>query len=153
VATPEANEGIQAPEGDRLVATRRRGGWVTLLGEKSLERDLAAELSMILGPVAWAERKGDEASFARFERKKAVEEAAGLDEASGALRALGITAHDMKAPGKAVSLTFAHYAPPGERSPSRIRKMSALGLAFLPPKEARIANSKGSKFKDRRPSS
>ena len=101
-------------------------------------------MSTILGTVLWAERMGDAARFARFERKKPVEEIEGLDEASGALRAHGVTAHDTKAPGKTVSLAFTDYAPPGEKSPARIRKMSALGVAFLPPDLARKAKSKRS---------
>lgn len=132
---------IRSGDGARYVATRRRGGWVTLLAEKGVDRELASELSMILGPVAWAEKKGDDAVCVRFERKRAVEEATGLDEVGGALRALGITAHDTKAPGKVVTLGWTDYVPPGETSPARLRKMSALGLAFLPPDLARKANS------------
>src|SRR5581483_1444711 len=112
----------RAPDAERFVATRRRGGWVTLLGAKGVERELAAELSTILGTILWAERKGDEARFARFERKQLAEELSGLDEVAGALRAHGVTAHDPKAPGKVVSLSWPDYAPPGERSPARLRR-------------------------------
>jgi hypothetical protein len=133
---------IKAKDATRYVATRRRGGWVTLLGPTGVDRELAQELSTILGPVLWAEKKAETASFARFERGKAVDEQTDPDEVSGALRAMGVTAHDPKAPGKVVSLLYGEYVPEGERSPARLRRMSALGLAFLPPADARKVNAR-----------
>jgi hypothetical protein len=132
----------KAPGGERFVATRRRGGWTTLVSSRGVDRELAQEVSSILAPVAWAERTDDAARFTLFERQRAVDEQTGLDEVSGALRALGVTAHDLKAPGKHVSLEFEDYARPGENSPARLRKLNALGLAFLPPDEARKAKAR-----------
>jgi len=133
---------IKAPRAERYIATRRRGGWSTLLHATGVERALAQELSTILGPVAWAEKKGEAMSFALFERGKATSEETVLDEASGALRALGITAHDGLAPGKKVPLAWLDYVPEGENSPARLRKMSAVGIALLPKDEARRAKSR-----------
>lgn len=133
---------VKAPAGERFVVTRRRGGFTTVLGPRGVDRELARELSTILGPVFWAEKKGDAVSFARFERGKVQEEQTDPDEASGALRAAGVTVHDPRSPGKVVSLFYTDYVPEGERSPARLRRMSALGLAFLPKAEARKVNAR-----------
>jgi len=132
---------IKARSGERYVVTRRRGGWVTLLSANGVARELARELSLILSPVVWAEKKGEAASFVLFERGRGLDETSDPDEVGGSLRALGIVAHDTKAPGKVCSLVYEEYVPRGENSPARLRKMSALGFAFLPPGEARKALS------------
>jgi len=127
---------------ERYVVTERRGGWSTLVAPGGVSRELATTLSQapFLGRVAWAASEGGAHHFSVLESGRTIDDDARLaaslgalepDDVSGALRALGIVAHDELAPGEPTPLVFEEYVAPGKSSsPSRLRRMRAQGFAF-----------------------
>jgi hypothetical protein len=153
-----------AGSAERAVATRPRGGFSTLVVPGGVPRELAAQLSGAapgLGRIVWCERAGDAARFAVFEGGRVVDDETRLaarvgqplerDDVMGALRALGITAHDEAAPGELTSFVFEDYATETS-GPASLRKQRAVGLAFLPAKEARRLEREAERDRDRRKS-
>jgi len=156
--------GAASAEAERAVATRPRGGFSTLVAPGGVSRELAAQLSGAapgLGRIVWVERAGDVARFAVFEGARVVDDEtklaarivgpAGLDDVMGVIRALGITAHDEAAPGELTSFVFEDYATESS-GPASLRKQRAVGLAFLPVKEARRLEREAERDRDRRKS-
>jgi hypothetical protein len=144
----------------RYAVTRPRLGWVTLLAPGGIERAFAQELAGAapsLSRVVWTERKGDVAHFARFEGSRLVDDdqrlaerlssSVELDDVTGALRALGIVAHDVKAPGHVVPLSYEGIAS-GDAS---VKLTRATGFAFLPKAETeRLDRAAGKRLFDQR---
>lgn len=131
---------------ERWLVSRPHNSWATAIARGGVGRDLALALSAkvpSLGRVAWAERSGETARFAVFEGGRLLDDDERLraripdlelDDVAGALRTLGIVAHDPASPAGALSLVFQDYVAEGRSSsPARLRRQGVVGFAFSPP--------------------
>lgn len=130
---------------ERWLVSLPRNGWCTVIARGGVSRDFAQALSgrsPALGRVVWAERAGERPRFAVFEssrlqddEEKLLERVPDLspDDVAGALRTLGIVAHDPLSSAATQSLVFADYVAEGRSSsPARLRRQGVVGFAFSP---------------------